>query len=264
MTGHKEASPRQQPNPLVRKLARFVPLSETDVRILDQLGRSDERFEADRDIVTEGETPRSVFVLLEGMACRYRVLASGRRQIMTFLLPGDLCDLHVFLWKEMDHSIGTLTPVRLAAIARDEVLGLSVRHPRVTAALWWSTMQEEAILRERIVALGRREARGRVAYLLCELVWRRKAIGETNGDTILLPLTQTELADTLGLTPVHINRVLQGMRRDKLLNFEHRTLVLHDIDKLAGIAQFNDSYLHLGGAPEEIKRYFDRAEREKA
>src|SRR5690348_3142108 len=105
-------------NPLTRKLAHFVPLAEEDLRALDRLMQPDEHFETDQDIVAEGQVPRSVFVLKEGMACRYRILPDGRRQIMTFLLPGDLCDLHVFLFKAMDHSIGTLTPVRIAAIAQ--------------------------------------------------------------------------------------------------------------------------------------------------
>jgi CRP-like cAMP-binding protein len=245
---------------LVRKLMHFVPLTEPDIEALDQMMQGSEDFLAGQDIVAEGQVPRSVFVIKTGMACRYRVLADGRRQILTFLLPGDLCDLHVFLFKEMDHSIAAVTPLQLAAVPRDEVMDLALRHPRVGAALWWSTMQEEAILRERVVSLGRRDATGRVAYLLCEMVWRLKAIGESYDDEIFLPLTQTELADTLGLTPVHINRVLQNLRRGKLLTLEQRKLKLLNIDKLAEIAEFTGEYLHLGGASQEIKRFFDQRE----
>jgi CRP-like cAMP-binding protein len=250
-------------NPLARKLAHFVPLAEEDFRVLDRLMEPDERFEADQDIVAEGQVPRSVFVLKEGMACRYRALSDGRRQIMTFLLPGDLCDLHVFLFKAMDHSIGTLTPVRIAAIAQADVLDMTVRHPRISVGLWWSTMQEAVMLRERIVSLGRRDAHARVAYLLCELVWRQQAIGQGRNDTITLPLTQSELADALGLTAVHINRVLQDLRQQNLLILEQRRLVLLDIDALARIAAFNADYLHLGGAPEGIRRYFDQLDRKR-
>jgi CRP-like cAMP-binding protein len=243
----------------------FVPLSERDVDALDQIMQSCEHFLAGQDIVVEGQLPRSVFVLKTGMACRYRILSDGRRQILTFLLPGDLCDLHAFLFKEMDHSIAAITPLQLAAITRDEVMDVAVTHPRIGAALWWSTMQEEAILRERIVALGRRDAAGRVAYLLCEMVWRLQAIGQSeNHNVIALPLTQTELADTLGLTAVHINRVLQNFRQRKLLTLTHRRLELLDIDKLAEIGEFNDRYLHLGGASEEIKRFFERREQAQA
>jgi CRP-like cAMP-binding protein len=251
-------------NPLVRKLMHFVPLSVGDIGALDLIMQRNEHFPAGQDIIAEGQLPRSVFVLKTGMACRYRILSDGRRQILTFLLPGDLCDLHAFLCKEMDHSIAAVTPVQLSAVEQEELIDVALRYPRVSAALWWSAMQEEAILRERIVALGRRDAAGRVAYLLCEMVWRLKAIGQSHDNQILLPLTQTELADTLGLTPVHINRVLQNLRQRKLLTLEQRKLHLLDIDKLADIAEFNGKYLHLGGAPEEIKRVFEQKERAHA
>ena len=248
---------KHQANPLIRKLENFVPLSDEDLRVLDALGQSVEHFEANQNIVAEGQIPRSVFFMLEGLACRYRLLPDGRRQIITFLLPGDLCDLHVFLLKSMDHSIGTITPVRLAPIKREAVLNMTLRHPRISAALWWSSLQEEAMLRERIVALGRRDAVARVAYLLCELVWRQQAIGGGASNTVALPLTQIELADTLGLTPVHINRVLQRLRQRQLLVLEHRQLVLCNISQLAIIAQFDANYLHLGPAPEDIRRYLE-------
>jgi CRP-like cAMP-binding protein len=122
-------------------------------------------------------------------------------------------------------------------------------------------MQEEAMLRERIVALGRRDAVGRVAYLLCELVWRQKAIGRVDIDTIPLPLTQMELADTLGLSAVHVNRGLQYLRREKLLTLANRTLVLLEIDKLAGLAGFTMQATFTSVRPEETKRFFEQKER---
>ena len=176
---------------------------------------------------------------------------------MTFLLPGDLCDLHAFLFKAMDHSIGSLTPVRLAAVEREEILQMMVRRPRISLGMWWSTMQEEAMLRERIVALGRRRAIARVAYLLCELVWRFNAIGQSNGNTIALPLTQNEIADALGLTPIHVNRVLQKLRHSKLITLEQHRLVLLDVAALSEVAEFNADYLHLGPAPPSVVRYLE-------
>lgn len=247
-------------NPLTRKLSHFAPLSAADCQALDQLTRAEERFPADTDIVVQGMVPRSVFVLTEGMAMRYRNMPDGRRQIITFLIPGDLCDMHVFLLKKMDHSIGTITPVRVAPVPRDEILGLFGTQPRISAALWWSSMQEEAMLRERIVSLGRRDAKGRIAYLLCELLWRHTAVGLGDGDVFQLPLTQTELADTLGLTPVHVNRVLQAFRKRGLISLSHKTLHLLKVPELQRMAGFNKDYLHLGGAPKEIVQYFDHLE----
>ena len=249
-----------EPNPLARKLSHFAPLSAVDLQLLDELAAPEERFPADVDIVAEGMVPRSVFVMKEGMAMRYRNLPDGGRQIMTFLIPGDLCDMHVFLLKGMDHSIGTVTPVRVAPISRDTIMGLFGTRPRISAALWWSSMQEEAMLRERIVSLGRRDARGRIAYLLCELLWRHAAVGLTNGEGFQLPLTQTEIGDTLGLTPVHVNRILKAFREKGLISMERRTLRLLDVEALQLLAGFNQDYLNLGGASGEVTRYFDELE----
>ena len=244
-------------NPLTRKLLHFVPLSDADRQLLDHFAARDEHFAADVDIVAEGMVPRSVFLLKEGMAMRYRNMPDGRRQIMTFLIPGDLCDMHVFLLKEMDHSIGTITSVRVAPIARESIMDLFGSQPRISAALWWSSLQEEAMLRERIISLGRRDARGRVAYLLCELLWRHAAVGLTDGAMFRLPLTQTEVADTLGLTPVHVNRVLKEFRLAGLISVERKTMSLLNMEELQALAGFNKDYLHLGGAPAEVRRYFD-------
>jgi CRP-like cAMP-binding protein len=261
--GRPSAAKSANINPLTRKLSHFAPLSEADERVLDGLAAADEHFAPNVDIATEGNVPRSVFLLKEGMAIRYRALPNGGRQIMTFLIPGDLCDMHVFLLKAMDHSIGTITSVRIARISRESMMDLFARRPRISAALWWSSQQEEAMLRERIVSLGRRDARGRIAYFLCELLWRHAAIGLANGDTFRLPLTQIELADTLGLTPVHVNRVLKEFRAAGLITIEHKVLSMLDVEGLQSRASFNKDYLHLGGASTEVTRYFDRLESEQ-
>jgi CRP-like cAMP-binding protein len=249
--------------PLVTKLSHFVPLEDEDVRVLDALCFKEERFEADTDVAVQHDVPRSAFVLTHGMACRYRLLPDGKRQILTFMIPGDVFGLHAFLLRAMDHSIATLVPTRLATISRAKVFDLFEHHPRIGAALWWSALQEEAINRERIVALGRRSARGRVAYLVCELVWRQKAVGLAEDHAIRLPLTQLEFADTLGLTSVHINRILQGFRRDSLIALAQHRLTLLDVERLQKIAGFNQDYLHLGGATTEVRSYIDRLERDR-
>ena len=177
--------------------------------------------------------------------------------------PGDVFGLHAFLLRTMDHSVGTLVSTRLAAISRATVFDLFEHHPRIGAALWWSALQQEAINRERIVALGRREARGRVAYLLCELLWRQRAVGLSEGDAIRLPLTQLELADTLGLTAVHINRILQGFRRDNLIELARHRLTLGDVERLQEIAGFNQDYLLLSGTTTEVRSYIDTLERNR-
>lgn len=247
-------------NPLARKLVNYIAITPEDVRVLDRLERSQESIEAHQDIIAEGAMPRSVFLVKEGLACRYRILPDGRRQIMTFLLPGDLNDLHVFLLREMDHSVAAITPVRIATIALESVMELTIRRPRITAGLWWASLQEEALLRERIVALGRRNAAGRVAYLLCELLLRHQAVGLAEGQSFELPLTQVELADTLGMTAVHINRILQDFRKRGFIVLKNRTVVLTDLAALQKVGEFTRTYLHLRGAPDNVKRYLAQLE----
>lgn len=248
-------------NPLVAKLSHFAVLSAEEIALLESLCVNEESFPAHVDIVTEGQVPRSPFVLTDGLACRYRVLRDGRRQILTFLVPGDTSNLHGFLIQAMDHSIATLMPTRIAMVQWEIVMGITTGYPRLGGALWWSALQEEAIMRERIVSIGRRSARGRIAYLLCEFVWRQRAVGLSNDDEIRLPLTQTELGDAAGLTSVAVNRALQDFRRNGWIKFSRGRLTLLATEKLLDIAQFSQRYLHLDGAPTPIRRYFDQLDR---
>jgi CRP-like cAMP-binding protein len=247
-------------NPLVAKLSQFASFSATEVELLEALCGHEERFKNGANIFDEGYPPRSAFVLTRGMACRYRLLPDGRRQILGFLIPGDFVDLHSFLLKVTDHSVGAIVPTRIAAIERDAVVDIVANRPRLGAALWWSAMQEAAMARERIVALGRRNARGRVAYLLCELVWRQRAIHVAEDHSIRLPLTQTDLADALGLTAVHVNRVLQRFRHDELIKLQQRRLTVINFARLETIAGLTPTYLQLNSTPAQALRFLDALE----
>jgi CRP-like cAMP-binding protein len=247
-------------NPLVAKFSQFAPLSAKDIGLLEALCAPEERFRAGASIVIEGETPCPGFVVTHGMAFRYRLMPDGRRQILGILIPGDFFDLHGFLLRATDHSVVSIGPTRIAAIAREAVIDIIANHPRIGAALWWSALQEEAMLRERIVALGRRSARGRVAYFLCELGWRQQAIGIAQDHVIRVPFTQTDLADILGLTPVHTNRVLQGFRREELIALDRRRLTLLNIERLQAISGLTKDYLKLNSTPPEVLRYLDGLE----
>jgi CRP-like cAMP-binding protein len=255
---------RRSPNALVAKLSRFASLSDDDVDVLEALCSKQERVEAGMNLVDEGSAPRRGFVITRGLACRYRGLPNGNRQILAFLIPGDFYDLHAFLLSVADHSVATMVPTRLARIERDKVFEIVEHHPRIGAALWWSAMQEAAMLRERIVMLGRRNALARIAYLFCELLWRHRAIGLTDDHTLPLPLTQADIADTLGLTAVHVNRVLQDLRREGLITLAHRRLTIHHVGRLQGLAQLNQDFLHLTGVPAEVERYLERLVQQEA
>jgi CRP-like cAMP-binding protein len=232
-------------NPLLRKLANFTKLSEEECAVVHDCTRDVREFGAREDIISQGDRTAGVKLLLEGFACRYKVLEDGRRQIVSYFVPGDLCDLRVFILKRMDHSIGALVASKVAEIAPDDVLKLTHNFPSLTRALWWSTLVEEAIAREWIVNVGQRNALERMAHLFCELLYRFRAVGLNEGNSCTLPLTQVELAETLGLSSVHVNRTLQELRRQRLITLENGTLTIQDLDALKEVSFFNPDYLHL-------------------
>jgi CRP-like cAMP-binding protein len=232
-------------NPLLRKLSNFTKLSEEECAAVHDCTQDVHEFAAREDVISQGDRTAGVKLLLEGFACRYKVLEDGRRQIVAYFVPGDLCDLRVFILKRMDHSIGAVVASKVAEIAPDDVLKLTHNFPSLTRALWWSTLVEEAIAREWIVNVGQRNALERMAHLFCELLYRFRAVGLNEGNSCTLPLTQVELAETLGLSSVHVNRTLQELRRQKLITLENSTLTIQDLDALKEVSFFNPDYLHL-------------------
>ena len=172
-------------------------------------------------------------------------LPDGRRQLLAYFLPGDLCDLKIFILKKMDHSIAAITPVRIAEIPRDTMVELVDNGSRLARAFWWSAMVSEAIEREWIVNLGQRTAFGRVGHLFCELFMRMNAVGLAHGDSCEMPLTQGELGDTTGLSTVHMNRTLQELRAQDLIILKSRRLTIPNLDRLKQACLFSSTYLHL-------------------
>jgi CRP-like cAMP-binding protein len=242
----------QTTNPLVRKLLAFAQLSDDDCRLLEETAGNPHDVGPRADLIIEGAKPTDVHLILEGFACRYKILPNGSRHIIAYLVPGDFCDLHVFVLREMDHSVGTLSRCKVVEIPRQRVLQLTER-PAIARALWVAAMADEATLREWLVNIAGREAAERLAHLLCELLYRLRAIGLANGDSYSLPLTQNELADTLGLSDVHMNRVLQRLRAEHLITLDGHQLVIHDLERLVAFSAFDPNYLHLqqlsGGVP---------------
>jgi CRP-like cAMP-binding protein len=244
-------------NPLLRKLANFTTLSQEEITAVEECCLDIREVGAREDVISQGDRTGGVKLLLEGFACRYKVLEDGRRQIVAYFVPGDLCDLRVFILKRMDHSIGALVTSRVATISPENVLRLTHNYPTLTRALWWSTLVEEAIAREWIVNVGQRNALERMAHLFCELLYRFRAVGLNQGMSCTLPLTQVELAETLGLSSVHVNRTLQELRRRKLITLENGVLTIQDLDALKEISLFNPDYLHLdysGDKPRAAER----------
>jgi CRP-like cAMP-binding protein len=231
-------------NPLLRKLGNFTALSEEESQAVIECCKDVRVVGAREDVISQGDRTGGVKLLLDGFACRYKTLEDGRRQIVAYFVPGDLCDLRVFILKRMDHSIGAIAPSRVATISPDNMLKLMHTYPALTRALWWSTLVEEAIAREWIVNVGQRNALERTAHLFCELLYRFRAVGLNQGLSCTLPLTQVELAETLGLSPVHVNRTLQELRRQQLITLDDRTLTIQNLQALEELSFFNAEYLH--------------------
>lgn len=193
----------------------------------------------------EGEKPNFVNLVIDGWGFRHKMLEDGRRQIIAFLLPGDICDLNVVLLNEMDHSIGALTEVTVAQIAPETLEQVQKNRPRLAAAVGWDMLVQAAIQREWTVNLGQRSAIERISHLICELYARLDVVELCDNGHCHIPLTQTDLSEATGITPVHVNRTMQELRALGLIEWKGREVHVPDMDALRRTALFNDNYLHL-------------------
>ncbi len=229
----------------VRKLEVFAPLAPDGEQALHDLALKRPRScPAHADLISEGEDPKTVYLVLEGWACRYKMLEDGRRQILSLFLPGDLCDPYVYILKRMDHSIAALTPLKVALITPREFEELTDAQPRVVRALWWESLVTGAIQREWLVSAGQRSSLEALAHLLCETYFRLQLVGLEKDGQCPFPLTQSDMADALGVTQPHVSRTLQELHDTGLVLLKRRQLTVYDVDGLRRLASFNPDYLH--------------------
>jgi CRP-like cAMP-binding protein len=228
----------------VAKLSAASHLPSEDAEALAQLCANVRTIAAKHDVISEGDRPDHVHIVLEGWAARYKILPDGTRQITAFLIPGDFCDLHMTMLAQMDHGILALTRCRVAYVPHRLMEDLPLDRPRLGRALWRVTLVDEAVLRSWIVNLGRRDAAERIAHLFCELHARLALVGLVRDERFDLPLTQDVIADATGLTSVHVNRVLQKLRGDGLITLASGQLTILDVDGLRKLAGFDPNYLH--------------------
>jgi len=228
----------------IDKLKSFGVLEEADIAALVSATSRGRLIGTKVDLIREGDRPGPVFVMLEGWAFRYKILPNGARQIMAFLMPGDCCDLHVGLLAEMDHSIQTITQAEVATIEREQMDALMDMHPKIARAMYISQLVDEGTMRAWITSMGRRTSIERAAHLICELYVRAHNIGLTSSPELSLPLSQLLLADALGMTPVHLNRVLKELKLQGAMTLQRGTLVVINPEKLISIAGFDENYLH--------------------
>lgn len=236
-------------DPFFRKLEVRDALGDDERLALIAAGSPQEIFAPGADLVREGDRPERSILVISGFCTRYRLLADGQRQIMAIHIPGDFVDLHSFLIKQMDHSVGALSECVIVPFPHANLAEITRQFPHLTRLLWLTTLLDSAILREWIVAMGRRSAVNQLAHLICELYVRLDLIGAVSDQTFVFPVTQTDLGDTLGLSPVHVNRIIQELRRDGLIAWRDRVVRILDWPALQARAEFDPTYLHLTREP---------------
>jgi CRP-like cAMP-binding protein len=204
-------------------------------------------------IVEEGERPTQCCLVASGMVFRSKLSLTGGRQILSFHVPGDMVDLQTILFKTADHTIETTRNTMVVLIPHEAVLEVAAEHPALARAFWFDTLVDASIQRETMLNIGRRDARARTAHLLCELVIRLRRAGADGTLPIDLCVTQSDLADSLGITSIHMNRVLARLRREGLITLDGRMLTVNDWQGLSAAGEFDPIYLHLAG-PEHLHR----------
>lgn len=230
---------------VLRRLETRGPLEEEDRAAVRGLPLVYRTLEPAAYIVREGEPPEMCVVLLKGFAFRHKVTGDGQRQIMSIHMSGEFLDLQNSFLEVADHNIQALTRSDVAAVPVSALRRLAEDHPRVGRAMWIETLIDSAIFREWIVNVGRRDSITRIAHLFCEIALRMEAAGLAHDFRYEMPMTQEQIADCTGLTPVHVNRVLKELGRLGLIDRQRRLVSIVDWDRLQHIGDFNTRYLHL-------------------
>jgi CRP-like cAMP-binding protein len=231
--------------PIVRKLESIFSLTAEERAALQTLPMQVTNIGAGQDIVREGDRPSRCCLVLEGFTCNFKLTTGGNRQIVNFHIGGDIPDLQSLHLRILDNSLGTISDCKVGFIQHEVLLELCKTHFRIGSALWRETLIDAAIFREWMLSIGRRDAHARIAHLLCELLVRLRAVGLAENHTCKLPITQAQIGDALGLSDVHVNRVLQSLRGDGLITLQRGVLSVLDWERLKEVGEFDATYLHL-------------------
>ena len=232
--------------PLVSKLSYRVPLDAADRAAILALPFTVKLIERNHYLVREHDVATHSCLMLSGYSVRAKMVSTGARQIVSVHIKGEMVDLQNSLLGKADHSVQMLTPSKVAMIPREEVLKLTAERPMVARAMWIDTLVDASIFREWIASVGRRDARTRIAHLLCEFALRLKVAGLGDNGGYELPMTQEQLGDATGLTSVHVNRTIKALEADGLIERgDPRSIIIGDWRKLAAVGDFDSNYLHL-------------------
>ena len=227
-----------------RKCAARAPADAGDAEALASLDWKQRSVPASSYLVREGQPPVRCAFIIDGYAYRQKLTVNGEREIVSVLIPGDLIDLQNLYLRVSDHDVVALTAVTLAEVPIGDLRDLAKRRPAIAAAMWTDALVEASIYREWLLNIGRRPAKTRMAHLLCELHARLRVIGRCGVMEYELPMTQEQLGDAMGLTPVHVNRVLKALEGDGLISRRKRQIHVADWPRMRAAADFNERYLH--------------------
>jgi CRP-like cAMP-binding protein len=234
---------------LLLKLRARDEVSAREEEVLRAAVSDIAEFAPGKTMVRAGAPLTHSMLTLEGIVARYKDLSDGQRQIQELHVAGDFTDLHGFLLKRLDHNVGSLTRTRVALVPHDTIRRITEDEPHLARLLWFSTLIDAAVQREKILSVGRRPALARLAHLLSEIYVRLDTVGLVEGGSFALPITQLDLGDATGLTSVHVNRMLKQLRDDRLVTFRGGAVSVHDLPRLQQVAEFDPTYLYLDRRP---------------
>ena len=229
---------------MVRRLERRTPLTPADRKTLLTLPHTVRRLPSNGHIVRDGDKPEHCALLLSGFAFRYKLTGEGARQIISLHIASEFLDLQNSFIGVADTSVQTLTECDVALISVGAIQDLALNNPAIGRAFWMDTLIDSSIFREWVVNVGRRDSRARVAHILCEFSLRLEAAGMAENHRYELPMTQEQLADAVGLTSVHVNRVLRQLQEEGLIDRNRRAITITDWPRLRNAGDFNERYLH--------------------
>jgi len=254
MSSEPPAAKAGPTTPLARKLAWFAGLSEEEIEIIEHLQTATQPVRRNREIVSEGRQYDSLFVLLEGIAVRYRVLHDGRRQVLNIALPGDFVGFPACFFEAALYSITAVTDAMVSAVPFVRLLQLFEQSSRLAATMFWSFGCEAAMYAEHLIDIGRRSAIERVAHFLLELLIRLQVIGLADRQSYRMPLTQELIGDALSLSVPHVSRTLRQLRDDNLVSIEDQRVIIKDLEALSALADFDQIYLSRFRIPKLLER----------
>jgi CRP-like cAMP-binding protein len=229
---------------LVKRLRVFDVISDEDVEAIHALPVSVRDYPAEHAVARDGERATDCCLIIEGFCIRSKTITDGKRQILSIHIPGEIPDLMGLFLRVMDHDLSTLTACKLGLISHEALRQLHRRRPALAEMFWRDTLIDAARFREWIVNVGQRPAPARLAHVMMELRERLRVIGRVDGHSFEMPLTQEEIGEALGITGVHVNRVIRQLREDGIVDLHRGRVTVLDETRFLELADFDIRYLH--------------------